>query len=427
MITWSDRHRGTSTVIRPLRLATARSLAPLLLLLPVLSGCNLGVFRSSTPPRPRLLHIAAIFPEHGVDAPIGRALQRAVDLGASQRARLGGRYRLVIVPVDEAATPARIDAVLKKRHVLAVVGPLESENALALLPTIERLGIPTISPAMLPDVTRSLSTGQAALTVASLHPAGRPVALFRLAGAESAAGKAAADLAITPAPDLGATSVFVADDGSPTSNTLAAAFAAEIRLKGGIIAGQRTAEAGNPNNMQETVSAIIEAHPDLVFYAGGTAAGAGLRRTLSLTGAPRLGLLTAGTIADNPGWSAAVGARAAAAYTTALLPAPDLSALAHVERFVHSYHRAYPGKVLLPQSTLVYDAVLDEITAMKALIRAGKPVTRSSLRSLIAARKYRGITGTLAFDRDGNDITSIGFSLYTCDVNGVWHFQRTVR
>jgi ABC-type branched-subunit amino acid transport system substrate-binding protein len=414
-----DRLRSIFTIISRLRLAALGSL------LILLSGCNLGMFRSSTPHPLRLLRIAAIFPASGVDAPIGRALQRGVDLAVLQHARLARGYRLVIVPVDEAGAPARIDAVLRKRHVLAIVGPLESQDALALLPSIESLGIATISPAMLPAVTPSLPPGQAGLPRRSLHPAGRPVALFRLDETENMAGRAAADLARAPAPGLAAT-VFVVDDGSPTADTLAGAFTTETRRNGTIIAGRRTLEAGIPNNMQKAVSTIIEAHPDLVFYAGGTAGGADLRRTLSLTGAPQLRLLTAGTIADHPGWGAAVRTRAAAAYTTALLPAQDISILPRAERFVSRYHRAFPGKALLPQSALAYDAATDEIAAMKALVREGKPVSRSSVRSLIASREYRGITGWLGFDRDGNELRGMGFSLYTCDVYGRWHYQRTV-
>lgn len=423
----SNGSRGIITAIRPPGRATTSRLALLLLLVPALSGCRLGAFQSRPPPPPRLLRIAAIFPARGVDAPLGNALQRGVDLAVSRHARLGRRYRIVIVHVDETAESARVGTVLTKRHVLAVVGPLETENTLAVLPAIERLSIATISPAMLPGVTRTFRPGQAELTISSLHPAGRPVALFHLAETENVAGKAAADLAAAPAPGLGAASVFIADDGSPTVAALAAAFIGEIRRKGGTIAGRRTINAGIPNNLQETVSAIIEMHPDLVFYAGGTAVGAALRRTLSLTGAPQLRLLTAGTIADHPGWDAAVGSRAAAAYTTALLPAADLSTLPPVKRFVRNYHRAFPGKVLIPQSALTYDATVDEITAMKALVAARKRVTRSALRSLIASRKYQGITGTLAFGPNGNDMTSIGFSLYTCDISGAWHFMRTAR
>lgn len=422
----SNGPRGIFTVIRSPCRATICRLAILLLLAPALSGCRLGTFRSSTPPPPRLLRIAAIFPGRGMDAPLGNALRRGVDLALSRHARLGRRYRIVIVHVDETAGSARIGAVLRKRHVLAVVGPLETENTLAVLPAIERLSIATISPAMLPSITRAFLPGQAGLTISSLHPAVRPVALFRLAETENVAGKAAADLATASVPGLGAASVFIADDGSPAAATLAAAFTTEIRREGGIVAGWRTINAGIPDNVQETVSAIIEIHPDLVFYAGGTAAGAALRRTLSLTGAPQLRLLTAGTIADHPGWSAAVGRRAVAAYTIALLPAADLSTLPRVERFVRRYHRAFPGKVLIPQSALTYDAAMDEISAIKALVSARKPVTRSALRSLIASRKYQGITGSLAFGPNGNVVTSIGFSWYTCDISGAWHFLRTV-
>lgn len=418
--------RGIFAMIWHPRLVRSPFVGLILVFLPVLSGCTPQLFRSSAPRPPRLLRLAAIFPARGADAPLGRALQRGVDLAVSRHIKPARGYRLVIVPVDETAAPARIDAILRKRQALAVVGPLESQDALALLPTIERLGIATITVATLPSVTRSLSGGKAGLSRGSLHPVARPVALFRPAPTGNAAGKAAADLAVAPAPGLAATTIFVVDDGSPAGTALATSFTDETRLKGASVAGQRTIAERIPDNVQEAVSAIIEAHPDLVFYAGGTAAGADLRRALSLTGAPQLRLLTAGTIADHPGWGAAVGTRAATAYTEGLLPAPGLSILPHARKFVYSYRHAFPGTVLLPQIAVAYDAAMDEIRAMQAVIREGKPVTRSSVRRVIASVKYRGITGTFAFNPDGDNARSIDLSLYACDVRGVWHYERTV-
>jgi ABC-type branched-subunit amino acid transport system substrate-binding protein len=70
---------------------------------------------------------------------------------------------------------------------------------------------------------------------------------------------------------------------------------------------------------------------------------------------------------------------------------------------------------------------MDEIRAMQALIKAGKKVTRSSVLSAVRSASYRGVTGTFAFDQKGNDLYRLGFSLYTCDLKGVWHYQRALQ
>jgi branched-chain amino acid transport system substrate-binding protein len=220
----------------------------------------------------------------------------------------------------------------------------------------------------------------------------------------------------------------VVDDGSPSGKALVAAFGQELRARKGTVAGQKSIDLSVPIGAQSVVNAIIEADPDLVFYAGGTAAGAALRSTLSLTGAPQLGILTAGPVAGQPGWSAAVGVAAASAYTTALVPAQDLSALtgASAKQFTAAYQSAFPGRDLLPQSALAYDAAMDEISAIRSLITSGKPVTRAAVLSAVATAHYSGVTGTLAFDQNGDNPAPIGFSLYTCDLKGVWHYQASL-
>lgn len=69
---------------------------------------------------------------------------------------------------------------------------------------------------------------------------------------------------------------------------------------------------------------------------------------------------------------------------------------------------------------------MGEIAGIKTLIREGKSVTHSSMRSTIASARYRGITGILAFDRHANDVVPLGFGLCTCDLKGEWHYWRAV-
>jgi branched-chain amino acid transport system substrate-binding protein len=368
----------------------------------------------------------------GADAPLGQAVQRAVDLAVQQNAALGGGHRLAVLHVDEAAGALDQDAatLAADQRVLGIVGPLASESAVTLLPIVGQQGIVTISPgATMPGLTQADQAKAEGLDFALLHPKGTPAAFFRLPQTDRTAGKVTADLAVAPtqAHGLAAHAVFIVDDGSLSGKVLAAAFSQELRAKQGIVAGQASITLTAADSAQAAVSAIIEAQPDLVFFAGSTTAGAELRATLSLTGAPGLVILTAGPIADHPGWAGAVGMPAAAANTTALLPAQDLSTLSGAKDFVAAYRAAYPGAEPLPQSALAYDAAMDEIGAIKSLITSGKPVTRAAVRAAVATAKYAGVTGTLAFNASGENTTPISFSLYSCDLKGAWRYQGSLK
>src|SRR5260221_584689 len=257
--------------------------------------------------------------------------------------------------------------------------------------------------------------------------------VFPTAGADAAAGQAmqravalaAADLARAPGGQhgLAAGSAFVVDDGTDSGKAGADAFRQEFAVKHGAISGRATMATVPSDNTQDVVTAIIKATPDVVFFAGGTAAAARLRATITLTGAPQIPVLATGPLADHPAWGAAVGVTAAAAYTFAVLPAPDLSTLPNAKSFVAAYQAAYPGKDFVPQAALAYDAAMDEITAIKALVQAGKPVTRAAVLASVAVAKYAGVTGTLAFDNNGDNLSPPGFAVYSCDIKGAWHYE----
>jgi len=384
----------------------ARALAALLALAALwLAACSGGRSSSAT-----TLAIATILPTTGVDAPLGLAMQNAVDLAVQQHALLGPGLTLTAIHVDATSSnPASAATTLAADpRVMGIVGPLDSQTALGMLPVISQNGLTTLSPgATLPGLTQADAAAAEKLPFAQLHPQGKPVAFFRLPRTDDALGKAAAQLAPH--------TVFVVDDGTTSGKALAASFTQEIKAAHGVVAGQKSLAAGVPDSAQSVVSSIFIADPDAVFFAGGTAAGAELRSTLSLSGAPLLTILTAGQIANHPVW--------AAANTTAILPAQDLTTLPKAKAFVSAFRAAFPGQAVLPQSALAYDAALDEIAAIQSLVASGKDVTRTAVRSSVAAAKYAGVTGTLAFDKNGDNTTPIPFSEYTCDGKGVWHYK----
>src|SRR6185437_10854300 len=94
--------------------------------------------------------------------------------------------------------------------------------------------------------------------------------------------------------------------------------------------------------------------------------------------------------------------------------------------FVAAYQAAYSGQVLLPQSALAYDAAMDEIAAINAVIKTGKAPTRAAVLAAVASAQYAGATGAIAFDKNGDNTTPTGFAVYTCDAKAAWHFQTNI-
>lgn len=377
------------------------------------------------------LTIATVLPTTGASGAIGLSMQRAVDLAARQNATLGAGYQLSVEHVNEASVGAAttVAQVVANAQVIGVVGPFTSSTAVATLPALARAGVVAISPTVtLPGLTKADQATAEGLTFSQLHPAGVSNNFFRLVADDNAIGAAAADLALASSQDHGLAShtVFVIDDGSASGKAQSAAFQSELKAHQGVVAGSRSITVGDDINVQTAVSAIIMAAPDSVFYAGGVAGAAAMRQTLTQTGAPTLPILVAGDAANDPAWGTDVGNRVLGGYTTGLLSAQDLSKLPGAKDFVAAYKAAYPGAAVTPQSALAYDAAMDEISAIKSLIAAQKSPSRKALVSAVAAAKFAGVTGTIAFNTTGDPTTPSAFAIYTVDGTGVWSYQSSV-
>jgi branched-chain amino acid transport system substrate-binding protein len=405
----------------------ARLTAALPLLVSLMIALVAGLSGCANLPGEQTVSIAAVFPLSGPDAALGQAMRRGVELVVRQHATPAPGYRLVLTAVDEATgRDGDMAALVANTSVMGIVGPLDSQTATAMLPKLAGESLVAISPgATLPGLTQADQAKAELLDFAQLHPAGKPVAFFRLPPTDATAGKVAADLARAPGGGNGfdAQSVFVVDDGTPSGLALAAAFRAELAAKQGVVAGTQTTITTDPASVQAAVTAIVRADPDLIFFAGGTVPAALLRATLTLSGAPQLDMLAVGHMVGNSAWDTTLAAPVLAGHTTVLAPAPALSTLAGAAPFIAAYRAAFGGQEPLPQSALAYDAAMDQITAITGVLRSGKALTRAGVLAAVAAAQYPGVTGTIAFDPQGDHAAPFGYSLYTCDAKGAWQFR----
>ena len=350
---------------RPIHLRLLWRLSPLLLLLlcSLLPACSLDGLGGGGVGDSKTLALVTIFPTTGPDAAIGLALQQAVALAVKPNGSLTNGYKVIAQNIDEAS-PLREGSLATALSNPRLVGVIGPYSSETAV-------------ALLPEI--------AAAGVATISPTATLTGLTQ---------SAAADAEGVPFGKLH-------PQGKPLSF---------FRLA-------PTDDALGKAAADEAVAATS---------AKGLAAGAELRNTLSIGGAPGVPILAAGPVADNPGWSAAVGQPILAANTTGLLPASDLTKLDSAKSFLSAWQEAYGAKVAPPQSALAYDAAMAEIAAIKAVIASGKPVTRSAIATALAATKFDGATGSIAFDEHGDSTAAPAFSVYSCDAKGAWSYQTTL-
>lgn len=417
----------SSHVRAPLRFLRVAPALIAVLAVGSLAGCQIGAPSTSN----KALSLLAIFPATGAQSQIGVSMARAVDLAVKQNASLGSGYTLSVTHLDEsdAALDTGVSQAVGDAQVMGAVGPATNQGAIAALPSLAQAGVATISPtATLPGLTQATQASANGVVFNQLHPKGKPISFFRMTADDGVAGAAAADLALasTQAHGLGAQSVFVVSDGTASGKAQVAAFVRELKAAKGSLAGSASFTLGNAVSVQTVVSAIVDAYPGCVFFGGGAAAAAQLRSTLSLTGAGTMPLLLADSAAGDATWATAVGGPLLATNTVGLLAGQDLSKMPGGKTFVTAYQAANPTIAVTPQSALAYDAAMDEISALKALIAAGKTPTRAGVLQAVATGSYTGVSGKVAFGPTGDPTTPLLFAVYTCDAKGHWIYQASV-
>jgi branched-chain amino acid transport system substrate-binding protein len=135
-------------------------------------------------------------------------------------------------------------------------------------------------------------------------------------------------------------------------------------------------------------------------------------------------ILGGDAIADDPAFVQQAGV-VADNTLFASLAVPDLSTFISgtAAQFLHDYHVRYPGSGLDGYSANAYDAAMVLITALRNLIRGEKEVTRAALLDQVQSIIYRGVTGPISFDKNG-DIAHGVYSIYSVKADRWVYFQQ---
>jgi branched-chain amino acid transport system substrate-binding protein len=242
--------------------------------------------------------------------------------------------------------------------------------------------------------------------------------VFRTCTIDSVQGPLAAEAALGE--KVGAKTAVVVDDSTPYGEGLAAEFSKSFSAGGGtVLFTEKTSDKDSDFNALSTK--IKAAGPDIVYYGGMYNAGALLSKQLSSAGVdtPLMGgdgmydaefIRLGGTEETEGDLCTTVG------MPTDMLP--------NGQAFVSAYAAEFPDNEIGAYDAYSFDAAN---VIVQAVLKVAKeqgvdalqsPAARDALIAAIAATDMEGVTGTVAFDANG-DTTNKAITVYRVE-NGEW-------
>jgi len=325
------------------------------------------------------VRIGAVVSRSGAAAAFGEEVSRGFDLAVAE-INAGGGVRgrdLSLVYRDDSTSPevglTVMRDLVEKEHLRIVLGAVSSSVTLQLAPYCERKRVLLLSP--------SASAPQ-------LTGAGEYV--FRTYPSDVFEGASMADFAR----DLGLDRVAILAVDSDYGASLAAVFSERFRAAGGSVVALLTFPEGDTKAIEDAVAALSGLSPRGVYvpaYAGDLATVLGLLRpaashpiVLGTSSVTADLVRVAGPAADNlvfpmPGFDADSDGPAVYAFATA--------------------YRLRYGTAPDVYAAYAYDALHVLATAAE---RAGSWEVDDVRDALLSIDHYEGVTGHLAFDRNGD-------------------------
>jgi branched-chain amino acid transport system substrate-binding protein len=389
------------------------------------------------------IKIGTLLAVSGGDASSQLPAEYAVNLAVSQNATLANGYTLSVSNTDyegqSGADPtiaqAKFTALQADSEVMAIVGPFNSGAAKLVIPVANNGGGPTlISPT---NTNAGLTLSQFAqvsgVNFTQLHPSGKPDYYFRIPANDVLQGKAGAAIALTAAPGKPAAhTAFVVDDNTTYGKPLADFFTQFFTAGGGQTVGTRTSITSDTlSTLPQLATAVKASRADIVYYGGVTAqGGCKLKKALVAAGYTNA-MVGADGIATDPGCIADAGPASVGMIGTVCAPDPSTltgSAVTTLKQQYATFTQGLANNTFTPYSAQSYDAAMIEITAIKGLISAGSPVTRSAIRDAIANIQYTGVIGNISFDANGDNAGAKILSVYAVlpTAPTTWTYETTI-
>lgn len=266
---------------------------------------------------------------------------------------------------DPKVAPGLATEIVGDDTIIGLVGPGFSGESLATGKTLFEAGLPSVSP----SATNVTITQQGWTT------------WHRVVGNDDAQGTAAAKYLKDP---VGATKVYVVDDGQDYSKGLAGVVKKQL---GSAVVGTDQIQVGQ-TDMSATVTKVVSSGADAIFY-GGYYTEAGLLVKQLRQGGFK-GTFMSGDGSEDPAFVKAAGAQAAEG---AILTAPAGPPPADFAERVKSVSGAAAGLY----STQSYDAA----NIFLAAVDAGK-TSKQDMNEFISSYSADGVSGPISFDENGD-------------------------
>jgi branched-chain amino acid transport system substrate-binding protein len=380
--------------------------------------------------------VASDLPVSGSDASDGKPTQNGAQLAVTQatNSKLLGGCTIKFVAKDDASVALgkhdpqqgaqNITELAGDSSVLGVVGPFNSNVALAELPIANKANLVMISPSNTnPGLTIVGSNSD--INTASLKPTGNTT-YFRVCTTDIGQGKADAQEA---SQTLGAKKAYVFDDQETYGKGLADQFTKYFMADGGTIA-KRTSLPGDTKDFSTQLTDAKNLGVDVIFFGGTSSNGGGIiKKQMATAGLTSVKFVGGDGIVDQEFFTEAGTTGAEGAYGS--VAAPDPTKLSSAAKFVTDYTAAF-GAAPGAYSANAYDAMNILLQATKKAITDNGgtlPSTgsafRESVRKDVAATSWDGAIGHTSFDANG-DTSNALLTIFVAK-GGAWTYSATVK
>jgi len=365
--------------------------------------------------------IGLVMPLTGKEAVLGVRLRNAVELAINDANRSGGIFagsRLKLATSDDGDSSAggedpgkgaaSAQKMARDGMTVAVIGPLNSLVAEAMIPVTNAVGLLHCSPSNTSPALTKPRFG--ALDHRSAHPT--VINYVRIAPSDDIQGQALAKYAFN---DLGARRALVIDDAADVGREIADGFQEPYEKLGGAVTRRALNPGADPMSVLGNLSAGSAA-PVVVFFGGFTGTGAvGLRKAMVSSGHADVPLLSwdglfDGSGADKGSYIQRIGATVAVGTLVSHAAQPPA-----LQGFLDRYRAAYGSE---PNESV--GSVFDEFAAaayacaqviIQSLqkVATGRP-SASHLREAVRAwavdpgHAYQTVVSDVAFDSNGDNV-----------------------
>jgi branched-chain amino acid transport system substrate-binding protein len=379
--------------------------------------------------------VATDLPVSGSDASDGKPTENGAKLAVTQATqnKLLGGCTIKLVNKDDSSVALgkhdpqqgaqNITELAGDSSVLGVIGPFNSNVALAELPITNKANLVQISPSNTnPGLTIAGSNPD--INTTSLKPTGNTT-YFRVCTTDIGQGKALAEEATKT---LGSKKAYVIDDQETYGKGLADQFTKFYQQDGGSVA-KRVSLPGDTKDFHAQLTEAKGLAVDTIFFGGTSSNGGGIvKKQMADSGLTNVKFMGGDGIVDTEFFTEA-GAQAEGAYGS--VAAPDPTKLDTAAKFVSDYKSTFnadPGAY----SANGYDAMNILLQAVKKAItdNGGKlPSTGSAFREAVRKNMlqsdYNGAIGHTTFDANG-DTSNALLTIFQAQ-GGKWAYSSTVK